>query len=353
MDADATPQFREQVLTAAAQGNPLRIVGGGTKQFYGREVEGEPLPVSAHRGILSYDPAELVLTARAGTPLVEIEVALAQAGQCMPFEPPHFGSGATLGGTIACGIAGPARAYAGAVKDFVLGVTLMNGAGQTLRFGGQVMKNVAGYDVARTMVGSLGTLGLLMDVSMKVLPRAPHSATRVFELDAPTALQQMSDWALKASCISATCWVDGRLFVRLSGSDAAIQASALRMGGEAVEGCDEFWRSVREQTHAFFDSAAELIRIAVPASCPASSFGGNCLLEWGGAQRWLKADSGIDTVRAAARAAGGFATRFRTRDQLGEVFEPVPDAQLRLQRSLKAVFDPSAIFNRGRLHAQL
>ena len=341
------------MLTAAAQGSPLRIVGGGTKQFYGREIEGEPLQVSAHRGILAYDPAELVLTARAGTPLVEIEAALAQAGQCMPFEPPHFGSGATLGGTIACGIAGPARASAGAVKDFVLGVTLMNGAGKTLRFGGQVMKNVAGYDVARTLVGSLGTLGLLMDVSMKVLPRAPHSATRVFELDAPSALRQMSDWAQKASCISATCWVDGRLFVRLSGSDAAIQASALRMGGAAVEGCDKFWRSVREQSHAFFESSPELIRIAVPASCPVSSFGADCLMEWGGAQRWLKVDSNIDTVRATARTAGGFATRFRTRERLGDVFEPVPEPQLRLQKSLKAVFDAGAIFNRGRLHAQM
>ena len=353
MNADETPRLREQVLTAARRGSALRIVGGGTKQFYGREVEGEPLQISAHRGILAYDPAELVLTARAGTPLVEIEAALTQAGQCMQFEPPHFGSGATLGGTIACGFAGPARAYAGAVKDFVLGVTLMNGAGQTLRFGGQVMKNVAGYDVARTMVGSLGTLGLLLDVSMKVLPRSPHSATRVFELDAPAALQQMSDWAQKASCISATCWVGGRLFVRLSGSDAAIQASALRMGGEAVEDCDKFWRSVREQSHVFFESSSELIRVAVPATCSVSSFGADCLMEWGGAQRWLKSDSGIDTVRAAARAAGGFATRFHTRERLGEVFEPVPAAQMRLQKSLKAVFDPSAIFNRGRLHAQL
>ena len=353
MDADATALIREQVLAAAGQGSCLRIVGGGSKQFYGREIEGAVLPVSEHRGILAYDPAELVLTARAGTPLTEIEAVLAQAGQCMPFEPPHFGGGATLGGTIACGIAGPARAYAGAVKDFVLGATLMNGKGQSLRFGGQVMKNVAGYDVARAMVGSVGTLGLLMDVSMKVLPRAPHSATRVFEFGAQSALQQMSDWAQKASCISATCWVEGRLFVRLSGSEAAIQASALHMGGDAVEGCDTFWRSVREQSHAFFESSPELIRIVVPASCPAQSFAADCLFEWGGAQRWLRTDSSIDDVRAAARVAGGFATRFRTSDRRGEVFEPVPDAQLRLQKSLKAVFDPNAIFNRGRLHAQL
>ena len=353
MDADATTRLREQVLAAAAQGSSLRIVGGGTKQFYGREVVGEALQVSAHCGILTYDPAELVLTARAGTPLTEIDAALAQAGQCMPFEPPHFGSGATLGGTIACGIAGPARAYAGAVKDFVLGVTLMNGAGQVLRFGGQVMKNVAGYDVSRAMVGSLGTLGLLTDVSMKVLPRAPATATRVFELDASSALQQISDWAQKASCISATCWVDGRLFVRLSGSDAAIQASAARMGGQAYEANGEFWRSVREQSHAFFDSSPELIRMSVPASCPAQSFAADCLIEWGGTQRWLKTESHIDTLRAAARSVGGFATRFRTRDRFGDVFEPVPDAQMRLQKSLKAVFDASAIFNRGRLHAQL
>lgn len=353
VDTDITPSLREQVQSAAARSRPLQIVGGGTKQFYGREVEGDALQIVAHRGILGYDPAELVLTARAGTPLVEVEAALMRAGQCLPFEPPHFGAGATVGGMIACGLAGPARAYAGAVKDFVLGVTMMNGAGQTLRFGGQVMKNVAGYDVARSMVGSLGTLGLLLEVSMKVLPRAPHSATRVFEVDAPGALRQMSEWAGRASSISATCWVQGRLFVRLSGSEAAIHASALRMGGEAFESHDEFWRSVREQTHSFFGASGELVRVVVPATCPAQSFAGDCLIEWGGAQRWLKADSPIETVRATARAAGGFATRFRTADRLGEVFDPVPAAQMRLQRSLKSVFDAGAIFNRGRLHAEL
>ncbi len=353
MDADATEPIRQRVLAAAGRGSPVRIIGGSTKQFYGREVPGEPLNMAAHRGIIAYDPAELVLTARAGTPLAQIEATLSQSGQCMPFEPPHFGSTATLGGAIACGIAGPARAYAGAAKDFVLGVTLMNGEGQSLRFGGQVMKNVAGYDVARTVVGSLGSLGLLMDVSMKVMPRAPQSATRVFELGAQAALRQMSEWAQQPSCISATCWVDGRLFVRLSGSDAAIQTAAARMGGEAHAAGGEFWSAVREQSHAFFGGAEELIRVAVPALCAPQTFSGECLMEWGGSQRWLRNRSDIEAVRAAARSAGGFATRFRTRDRSGDVFEPVPAAQMRLQKTLKAVFDPRAIFNRGRLHAEL
>jgi glycolate oxidase FAD binding subunit len=327
MEKDATSDIRDQVL--AARG-PVRLVGGGTKQFYGREVEGVDLNLGGHRGILSYDPAELVLTARAGTPLADIEAALA--------------------GTIACGIAGPARAYAGAIKDFVLGVTLMNGEGKVLRFGGQVMKNVAGYDIARTTVGSLGTLGVLMDVSLKVLPSATFSATRVFELDAPIAFSRLSAWAGQPSCISATCWIDGGLHLRLTGSEAAVEGAASRLGGEPLDGAGEFWRSVREQTHVFFNDAAELIRVAVPSLTAPSVFGAPGMMEWSGAQRWFKNPADAGAIRAAAVAAGGFATFFRTRQRNGEVFQPLPTVQMRLQQSLKAVFDPRGMFNRGRLY---
>ena len=353
MDADDTAAIRERVHAAQARGEPLRILGGGSKQFYGREVPGEPLAVGAHRGITDYDAAELVLTARAGTPLAEIEAALAANGQCLPFEPPHFGAAATVGGTIACGIAGPARAYAGAVKDYVLGVVLMNAAGQCLRFGGQVMKNVAGYDVARATVGSLGSLGVLLECSLKVLPRAPQTTTRLFELDAGPALQRMNEWARSPSCISATAWVSGRLHVRLSGSEAAIASAAERMGGESQHDDAEFWMSIREHTHGFFRGAEHVLRVAVPALCAPQRLPGECLMEWGGAQRWFVLRGETDALATAAHAAGGFATRFRGGERGGAVFPPVPAAQMRLQRSLKAVFDPRAIFNRGRLHAEL
>jgi glycolate oxidase FAD binding subunit len=353
MGADSTAAIREQVVAAQSGGSPLRIVGGGSKQFYGRHVEGAALHVGGHRGILNYDPAELVLTARAGTPLAEVEAVLAAAGQALPFEPPHFSGGATLGGTIACGIAGPARAYAGAVKDYVLGVTLMSAEGKALRFGGQVMKNVAGYDIARATVGSLGTLGVILDVSLKVLPRAPQSATRVFEVDAAEALKRMSEWAGRASCISASCWTQGRLYVRSSGSDAAIQASVKRLGGDAVSDGDGLWTSVREQTHSFFLGADELVRVVVPALTPPGAFAGQPMMEWGGAQRWFKDPADADGLRAAALAVGGFATHFRTNRRSGEIFQPLSAVQKRLQSSIKAVFDPRAIFNRGRMYEGL
>jgi glycolate oxidase FAD binding subunit len=349
VDNDATAAVRDQILGAISAAAPLAIAGGGTKAFYGRDIVGQPLQMAAHSGIISYDPAELVLTARAGTRLAEIDSALAASGQCMPFEPPRFGDAATLGGMVACGIAGPARAYVGAVKDFVLGVTLMNGEAKTLRFGGQVMKNVAGYDIARTIVGSLGTLGILMDVSMKVLPRPPCEKTLAFELDAAAALQRLSRWAQLPSCLSASCWIDGRLYIRLSGSDAAIGAASARFGGAEQAGSMLFWRSIREQTHVFFSGS--LVRVVVPALSPPLALPGRCLLEWGGAQRWFNGDVDFDSLQRSAQALGGFAVRFRTQHRTGEVFAPLSDVQMKLQRSLKGIFDPHGIFNRGRMYA--
>ena len=351
MDTDASAQIRDRVLAAIAQRTPLAIRGGGSKEFYGRTIPGETLDIGAHSGIVTYDPAELVMTARAGTRLSVIEAALADAGQWLPFEPPRFGDAATLGGTVACGIAGPSRAYVGAVKDFVLGVTLMSGEAKTLRFGGQVMKNVAGYDIARMLVGSLGTLGILMEVSMKVLPRPPHEKTLVFEVGADAALQRLSEWAQLPSCITASCWTDGRLFVRLSGSDAAIESAGQRLGGAEYAGSMLFWRTIREHTHAFFSDT--LVRVVVPALSPPSALPGRCLMEWGGSQRWFNGDIDFDALQAAAHAVGGFAIRFRTANRSAEVFAPVPDAQMTLQRSLKHIFDPHGIFNRGRQYAEV
>ena len=312
------------------------------------------MELSHHRGIVDYDPQELVLTARSGTPLAEIESLLEERGQKLPFEPPHFGPGATLGGTIACGLAGPARASAGATRDFVLGVRMLNGVGEVLRFGGHVMKNVAGYDVARLMVGALGTLGVLLEVSLKVLPRPASSVTLGFCVDAAQALARMTDWACTPLPVSATCWVDGGLYARVCGSSAAVAEARRRMGGEEVAAGDAFWVSIREHTHLFFQSNSTLWRLNVPPSCPPSVFPVSTLIEWNGAQRWLSAAAPDAGIQTAAASCGGFATRFRGVNERGDdVFAPLPVPLLRLHRQLKKAFDPHAILNPGRLYADL
>jgi glycolate oxidase FAD binding subunit len=353
MDADATQELTAHVLAAAAACTRLEVRGSGSKRFYGRGVRGEILSTQRHRGIVDYDPQELVLTARCGTPLEDIESALRARGQHLPFEPPHFGDGATLGGTIACALAGPARPASGPVRDFVLGVRVLTGDGQVLQFGGRVMKNVAGYDVSRLMVGALGTLGVLLEVSVKVLPRPPHELTVTFPLSAHQALVRMGDWAQKPLPISATCWTDGTLYARLHGSAATVGAARDQIGGSAIEDGSRFWSSIREHTHPFFRSDTTLWRLSVPAEERLEHLPGRTLIEWGGAQRWFVPQDGAADVRGACARARGFATRFRGRRPDDEVFAPLPDALLSVHRELKRAFDPHGILNRGRLYADL
>jgi glycolate oxidase FAD binding subunit len=336
------------------QGRPLRIRGGGTKDWYGQRLDGDVLDTREYTGIVDYEPTELVITARCGTPLAEIEAALAQRGQMLAFEPPHFGAGATLGGAIASGLSGPRRATSGAVRDFVLGCTLLDGKGDVLSFGGQVMKNVAGYDVSRLLAGSLGTLGLLLDVSVKVLPRAPREATLVFdgvaEID---AIRRLNEWAGRPLPISASCWHDGVLMVRLSGANAAVDAAIRSLGGDVMPDCARFWAGVREQHHAFFDGDMPLWRLSVPSTVGAIVLGSPQLIEWGGAQRWLRAPGDAATaerIRATVRAAGGHAALFRGGDKSIGVFQPLAPPIARIHERLKAGFDPAGIFNPGRMY---
>jgi glycolate oxidase FAD binding subunit len=353
MERDATAELTERVQAAAAAHTPLQLCGSGSKAFYGRAVRGEPLVLQEHSGVVDYDPQELVLTARAGTPLARIEEELAECGQHLPFEPPHFGPAATLGGTIACGLAGPARASAGPVRDFVLGVRVLTGSGQVLHFGGRVMKNVAGYDVTRLMVGALGTLGVLLEISLKVLPRAPSQLTLTLTLSAAQAIEHMNDWALTALPVSGTCWVDGRLYVRLQGSTAALAEARRRIGGEELTAAEAFWISIREHTHPFFHGAGNLWRLSVPAESVLFDVPGRTLIEWTGAQRWLMTDDARAQVREESARAGGFATHFRGAKPSGEVFAALPAALMRIHRELKKTFDPHAILNPGRLYAEL
>jgi len=349
---DIVAGWAERIRAASADGRPLRIRGGGTKDWYGQALDGEILDTRALQGIVSYDPAELVVTVRAGTPLAQLETALTECGQMLPFEPPHFGRTATVGGCIAAGLAGPRRATCGAPRDFVLGVTLMNGRGELLRFGGRVMKNVAGYDVARLLAGAMGTLGLLVEVSLKVLPRPVAEATLRFDLDEATAILRLNTWAGQPLPLSASCWHDGQLALRLSGARAAVDAACAALGGERMADADDFWTAVREQRHAFFAGHMPLWRLAVaPTTPPLALALGPQLIEWGGGQRWVRAPGDADTARAirtAASAAGGHATLFRGVGA-APVFQPLAPALAQVHARLQAGFDPDQVFHRGRL----
>ena len=345
--------FREQVLDAGAAQRALRIRGAGTKDWYGQRLEGDILNTRAFSGIVDYEPTELVITARCGTPLAEIEAVLAQRGQMLAFEPPHFGDGATFGGTVASGLSGPRRASSGALRDFVLGAVLMDGKGEVLTFGGQVMKNVAGYDVSRLLAGSLGTLGLMLQVSVKVLPRAVRETTLRFAMSEIDALGRLNEWGGQPLPISASCWHDGVLTLRLSGAQAAVDAAQTLLGGETVADGAAFWRSLREQRHAFFAGADSVWRLSVPSAASAIILRGEHLIEWGGAQRWLKADSDAATagnIRRAVKSAGGHATLFRGGDKSAGVFEPLAPAVAKIHQRLKDAFDPHGVFNPGRMY---
>jgi glycolate oxidase FAD binding subunit len=351
-DRDCTSELAVQVQAATQARTPLRIVGGDTKRFLGREVTGAALDVACHRGILRHDPAELVLTARGGTPLEEIEVCLAEQGQRLPFEPPHFGAGATLGGTVACGLAGPARAWSGPLRDYVLGVRVLTGDGRVLRFGGEVMKNVAGYDVARLMAGSLGQLGVLLDVSLKVLPAPPAARTLAQSCGETAALARLAELWRSALPLTAGAWADGRMYLRFEGSPATLDEVERRVGGEVVADAPAFWASLREQTHPFFAGEAPLWRCTLPALAPPVDAGSAPLIEWNGPQRWYRGAAG-GSVTGLAAAAGGHATLFRHAPPGAAVFAALAPPLLLLHQGLKRVFDPASVLNPGRMYAEL
>jgi glycolate oxidase FAD binding subunit len=346
--------FQERIREAAARGAPLRLRGGGSKDFYGGALDGEVLPTRGHAGVVSYEPTELVITARCGTRLEELEATLAANGQMLAFEPPRFGADATLGGCVAAGLSGPRRAAAGAVRDFVLGARLLDGRARELSFGGQVMKNVAGYDVSRLLAGSLGTLGLILEVSLKVLPRPAAELTLQLELSEDKALEALNRWAGQPLPISASAWRGGLLRLRLSGAPSALQAAAKRIGGRPVDPAQagRFWSGVREHADAFFAGDAPLWRLSLPSQVPALGLAGEQMIEWNGALRWLRTRADAAAVRAAAQRAGGHATLFRAADKAAGAFTPLSPVLLRLHRELKAAFDPAGIFNRGRLYPE-
>ncbi len=343
-------QLAATIRDAAKQKRALCIRSGGSKDFYGGPLHGEAFAVDACRGIVDYEPTELVITARGGTPLAEIEAALRERGQMLAFEPPHFGTNSTLGGCVAAGLSGPRRAYAGAVRDLVLGVRMLDGKGDDLRFGGQVMKNVAGFDVSRLMAGSLGTLGVILEVSLKVLPLPAAETTLRFEQTAAEAIALVNQWAGRPLPVSATCHQDKVLTVRLSGAATAILAARRKLGGEEIADGAAFWQELREHELAFFRQQKPLWRLSLKSTTPPLNLPGVQLIEWGGALRWLATDADAQTVRAAAACGGGHATLFRAHDKSAGAFQPLPPALMTIHRNLKRTFDPAGIFNPGRIY---
>lgn len=373
---DLTAALTATVVEAYANATPVQIQGSGSKAFYGRATAGQPLELASHCGILDYEPAELVLTARAGTPLKYIEQILTQAGQMLPFDPPQFGNldssggsqgrtlggvkGGTLGGAVAAGLSGPARPWQGAVRDAVLGVTLINGEGKVLRFGGKVMKNVAGYDVSRLMAGALGSLGVLLDISIRVLPLPRVQQTQIIPMSAAQALAHLAEWNRSPMPINGASIHDGALHVRLAGAQSAVHKAALRIGGDTLEqtAATDYWQALRDHQHPFFQNqTGDLWRVTLPLTAALDALPqAPQLIDWGGQQRWLWLDNPADAaiIRPQAAAAQGHATHFRRRVGNPDApFSPLPAPLLALQQRVKASLDPKGLFNPGRLYPEL
>ena len=359
----AVEVLAERIRAATSSGQGLCIRGGGSKDFYGEAPAGEVLDTRVLAGEAEHEPTELVVTASAGLEVAALEAQLGAQGQRLAFEPPHFASGSTVGGMVAAGLSGPARAAAGALREHVLGLSMLDGKGELLHFGGRVIKNVAGYDVSRLVAGSLGILGVIVQVSLKVLPIAEAESTLRFDMKPAQALSQLQVWGRRPLPLDASAWWNGNLIVRLRGSAAAVRAAAEQLGGEAIDAslAMPFWHELRDQRDPFFAAALDAIehqdatlwRLSLPASAPHLMIAGDELIEWHGAQRWLVTSLPAATVRAAAAAVAGHATIFRSRDKTAGVFTPLAAPLRAIHERLKQSFDPHRIFNRGRLYPEL
>jgi len=348
-DRDDSAALLEQVNQALQNATPLRIQGSNSKAFLGRIVAGEVLDTRSHRGIVSYDPTELVITARCGTPLAELADVLDDAQQMLACEPPSFGEGATVGGMIACGLSGPRRPWSGSVRDFVLGTRVITGHGKQLRFGGEVMKNVAGYDLSRLMAGSYGALGVVTEVSLKVLPKPRQCLSISLEMDSDRALLRLAEWGQQPLPISAACHDGQRLHLRLEGGEGSVAAAHERLGGELLDAI--YWEDLNEHRLSFFDEDQPLWRLSLPHNTPRLSLPGVQLIDWGGAQRWLKSEAQASFIRKIVGEVGGHVTCY-SHGLIDSPFQPLPAALMHYHQNLKQQLDPRGIFNPGRLYAE-
>lgn len=351
-DNDITSALQAQVAAGIAAQEPLNIVGGGSKAFYGNPASGKLLSTAEHTGIIAYEPSELCITARAGTRLQDIETLLAANGQMLAFEPPCFSLASTIGGVVAAGLSGPGRAWRGAVRDHVLGVRLVTGYGKTASFGGQVMKNVAGYDISRLIAGSMGTLGLILEVSLKVLPRPATELTLTLEMPDQEAYELATTMRRSTFPLSASCYFDGCLYLRLSGEPSHVFASHRKIGGDPLNNPDQFWLALRNQTHEFFQQYDRpLWRLSFPpATSVVSRLEGNSMVEWGGSQRWVYTNIPVNLIRGIAQNGNGHATLYRGSLPGVNPFQPLPANLLVTQQRLKRAMDPHGIFNPARMY---
>ncbi|MGZ5156574.1 MAG: glycolate oxidase subunit GlcE [Caldimonas sp.] len=353
----------ERLRDANAARRPLCLRGGGSKDFYGEAPQGELLDTRVLDGRCEHEPSELVVTAPAGMKVAELEARLAEAGQCLAFEPPQFAPGSTVGGMIAAGLSGPGRARSGSLRDHLLGVSLLSGSGELMHFGGKVIKNVAGYDVSRVVAGSMGILGVIVEASLKVLPKAEAETTLRFDMKPAEALAALHAWGTEPLPLDASAWWNGNLVVRLRGSAAAVDAAAKRLGGEAIAAvaAGPFWQGLRDHGDQFFVAAHEatehldaaLWRLSLPQTAPLLGLAGDELIEWHGGQRWLVTSLPAALVRDAAAAAGGHATLFLGRDKSAGAFAPLAPPLRQIHERLKRSFDPNGILNPGRLYPGL
>ena len=353
-DRDLEAQIADRLRQAHADRHAVYINGGGSKRhFLGRDCDAATLEVGGHSGIVDYQPRELVVTARAGTTISALQATLAQEGQHLSFEPPQFAGLATLGGTLASNLSGPGRPWWGSARDMVLGARIISGTGEPLNFGGQVMKNVAGYDVSRLQAGALGSLGVLSSISLKVLPLPEASTTLVYECDAATALQMMHERAASPKPLTGACWVAGRLYLRLSGAASAVAHTASLWGGERPEQ-GPFWADLRDMRLPFFATEAPLWRLSLRSSAPPQAVADeDLLIDWGGAQRWIRGEHSLASLHEQAAGAGGHVQLVRGGDRSAELRGPLQGAQQHLQQQLKSRFDPGGILNPGRMYTWL
>lgn len=339
--------LRQFIVAAARNKNPIQFIAGGSKAFYGAPAIGKELPISDNQGVINYQPSELVITVRAGTRLSELENLLASERQMLGFEPPHFTSSATIGGAISTGLSGPRRVFAGAARDFVLGCKIINGKGEILSFGGEVMKNVAGYDVSRLMVGAMGTLGLILEVSIKVLPLPMLERTLSYLLNSDQALATMTQWRSQYLPVTAMCYDGKSLTVRVSGTESEVQATIKKLGVEGRVLDNHYWRDVNEQQLPFFQTQENIWRISVPPATPVLNIQGQWFYDWCGALRWLKTEQTAEHIFNVVQQAGGHATLFRS--QQGDfIAQPLVPRIRVINQNIKQAFDPYAILNRQR-----
>lgn len=359
MSSDISEQLRQRVADACQQKTPLAIAGSGSKAFYGNPVAGESISTLEHSGITDYQPSELVVTVRSGTRLSELEAELKASNQMLAFEPPHHGSDSTIGGIVACGLSGPGRAAFGAVRDFVLGASIINGRAQHLKFGGQVMKNVAGYDASRLMVGAQGTLGILLDISLKVLPIRESEITLQLTADFDTANAHLRRWIKHGLPITASCYLKDTLYIRLGSTHSAVKQalSDINQQFASQQISNNFWLPIKNQNHAFFNDkrampSRTLWRCSLQGATETCGDIDEQLIEWNGALRWIYSD---DNLQPIAAGFGGHATRYALDATQGStnIFQPLQPASLKIHQRLKQAFDPEHILNPGRLYSGL